>query len=257
MVVKSPLELLNIQMPRNVIQPGCRHTLFDTGCTLSAAAFTTSGACVAGSDVVNIKTNLAQAGPLSPPASAPTLTYTTPAGINLPATIYYAVVTYTGPLGESIASGESILSVSANGLLHVASPPSSTGATGWNLYVGLAPGDEQRQGATIAIATAWDEPSAGITTGGPPPSISTGGYFSQGVITFTSGPDSGLSRWVTQYFGGGQLTVVPGLPSAPVTGNTFTIVSGCDKQASTCIGKFRNLIHFGGFPYVPNPEQGL
>lgn len=43
MTLKSPLELLNLNMPRNVYQPGCVHNLFDTGCTLNAAAFTVSG----------------------------------------------------------------------------------------------------------------------------------------------------------------------------------------------------------------------
>lgn len=35
--------LLNVQMPRNIIQAGCVHTLFDAGCTLSRAAFTATG----------------------------------------------------------------------------------------------------------------------------------------------------------------------------------------------------------------------
>ena len=37
--VKSDLELLDTQFPRNLYQPGCMHTLFDAGCTLSKAAF--------------------------------------------------------------------------------------------------------------------------------------------------------------------------------------------------------------------------
>ena len=36
MTVKSDLEKLNIQWPRNVYQPGCLHTLFDTGCNKPA-----------------------------------------------------------------------------------------------------------------------------------------------------------------------------------------------------------------------------
>jgi uncharacterized phage protein (TIGR02218 family) len=37
--VKSDLELLNIQMPRNLYQPRCGFTLYDQGCGVSKAAF--------------------------------------------------------------------------------------------------------------------------------------------------------------------------------------------------------------------------
>lgn len=41
--VKSLLELLNIQMPRNVYIPPCIHTLYDAGCGLNRASFSDSG----------------------------------------------------------------------------------------------------------------------------------------------------------------------------------------------------------------------
>lgn len=41
--VKSPLKLLDLDMPRNTYQAGCLWSLFDNGCTLSRAAFTFSG----------------------------------------------------------------------------------------------------------------------------------------------------------------------------------------------------------------------
>lgn len=33
--ISSPLQKMNIQMPRNLFQPGCLHTLYDSGCTVS------------------------------------------------------------------------------------------------------------------------------------------------------------------------------------------------------------------------------
>jgi uncharacterized phage protein (TIGR02218 family) len=48
-VVSSDMELLNVQMPRNVYQPGCMHMLFDSGCTLVKGAFTVGGIVTAGS----------------------------------------------------------------------------------------------------------------------------------------------------------------------------------------------------------------
>lgn len=41
--VNTPLDALSIQMPRNLYQTACQHTLFDSGCGASRAAFTSSG----------------------------------------------------------------------------------------------------------------------------------------------------------------------------------------------------------------------
>lgn len=38
--VKSDLELLNIQMPRNIFQPSCLHALYDSGCGVAKTGFT-------------------------------------------------------------------------------------------------------------------------------------------------------------------------------------------------------------------------
>lgn len=46
--INSHLELLNVNMPRNLYQPGCVHTLYDAGCTLSKATFTFTGTVGAG-----------------------------------------------------------------------------------------------------------------------------------------------------------------------------------------------------------------
>lgn len=51
MTVNSPLDLLSIQMPRNLYQPGCQHVLFSSGCGANKATFTTSGT-VSGSPTI-------------------------------------------------------------------------------------------------------------------------------------------------------------------------------------------------------------
>lgn len=58
--VSSYLYLLDVQLPRNLIQPGCRHVLYDSGCTLSKSAFRVSGVIAAGSNVKVLQTNLTQ-----------------------------------------------------------------------------------------------------------------------------------------------------------------------------------------------------
>lgn len=59
--IKSKLELLNVQMPRNTYQPGCIHTLWDADCGLNKAAFKVSSAAASGSTASLINAALAQA----------------------------------------------------------------------------------------------------------------------------------------------------------------------------------------------------
>ncbi len=54
LTVNSDLVLLDIDMPRNLYQPTCVHTLYDSGCTLAKASFSTSGAVGVGSTVSTI-----------------------------------------------------------------------------------------------------------------------------------------------------------------------------------------------------------
>ena len=48
MTVKSDLELLDTQLPINLFQPGCVHTLYDVGCTLLKSAFSNALSILAG-----------------------------------------------------------------------------------------------------------------------------------------------------------------------------------------------------------------
>lgn len=59
--VKSYLELLSHQWPRNLFQPGCRNTLFDAGCTLKKWNFFNLSSVGGGSSRTSINTGLAQA----------------------------------------------------------------------------------------------------------------------------------------------------------------------------------------------------
>jgi len=59
--VVSDLALLRHPFPRNTYQPGCIHTLYDAGCTLSRAALGVNGAAVTGSTPKAVLTTLGQA----------------------------------------------------------------------------------------------------------------------------------------------------------------------------------------------------
>ncbi len=52
--VKSDLVLLDTDMPRNLYQPSCLHTLYDSGCGVNRASYTTNGSVQAGSTVSKI-----------------------------------------------------------------------------------------------------------------------------------------------------------------------------------------------------------
>jgi len=62
--INSLMDRFNRQMPRNVYQAGCRHTLYDTGCTLNKDSFKVSGSVEAGSTQSIIKSSIA-----APPGS--------------------------------------------------------------------------------------------------------------------------------------------------------------------------------------------
>jgi uncharacterized phage protein (TIGR02218 family) len=82
------------------------------------------------------------------------------------------------------------------------------------------------------------------------------GYYDNGQIVFTSGPNNGLTKAVKQYFIKTFYFNSP-LPFAPNAGDAFTAYPGDDKTQATCQNKFNNLANFGGFPYVPVPETAI
>ena len=81
----------------------------------------------------------------------------------------------------------------------------------------------------------------------------TAGYFTLGVVTFTSGLNIGIARTVRSHTAGAIVTVQP-WPFAVASADAFTITPGCDKLQGTCSSKFSNLVRFRGEPYIPAPE---
>jgi uncharacterized phage protein (TIGR02218 family) len=83
-------------------------------------------------------------------------------------------------------------------------------------------------------------------------------YFTQGVVSFTSGTMSGLSYMVKSYKSD---VLVPAYPflDAPAAGDTFTITPGCDKTLATCQSKYGYdpssgaAPFFRGMPFIPDP----
>lgn len=80
-------------------------------------------------------------------------------------------------------------------------------------------------------------------------------YYNNGVITFTSGVNSGIRRSVRTSSSGAITTILP-FPKLPGEGDSFIIYPGCDKTRDTC-KKYGNQDNFKGFLYIPVPETVL
>lgn len=110
----------------------------------------------------------------SPAGTAPPLAPTLSAvsGGSLAAARYYVRVSYLTANGETAASAESELWLSAGQLLHVATPQADNFnlATGWNVYVSTKSyGETLQNSSPIGMSTAWTEPVAGLIAGNAPP----------------------------------------------------------------------------------------
>lgn len=97
-------------------------------------------------------------------------------GGSLSGATYYVKATYVTATGETTASSESSLAVSASNLLTV-SGPNSVNATGWNVYVSTSTGTETLQNAApVAPGDTWTLPAGGLVTGVAPPTTNTTGW---------------------------------------------------------------------------------
>ncbi len=78
-------------------------------------------------------------------------------------------------------------------------------------------------------------------------------YYQLGTIRFTSGANNGQVRTVKSYTAGVIALIFP-LYSVPVVGDTVNAIAGCDKTRAVCLNRFNNMVHFRGFPFVPDPS---
>lgn len=116
------------------------------------------------------------------------------------------------------------------------------------------------------IATVLTQKGS-VTPTAPAPS----GWFNDGLITFTSGANSGFSFEIKSW-DGINLTLFTPLPFALTVGDSFKIEPGCDKTPTTtgCL-KFQgyssdgfqtiiaptNILNFRGEPFIPGTDLQL
>lgn len=81
-------------------------------------------------------------------------------------------------------------------------------------------------------------------------------YFGEGLLTFTTGANTGLSQKVRSHAAGGVLTLVLPMVMTVAVGDQFYIVAGCRKRLmDDCKGKFGNVLNFRGEPHRPTTDD--
>lgn len=82
------------------------------------------------------------------------------------------------------------------------------------------------------------------------------GWFSEGVLTVTSGQNTGRSvdvrQWEPPWF-----HLHRPLPYPVAVGDTYSAVRGDNKTFTTCTLVFNNKDNFGGFPFLPGGDMVL
>jgi len=83
------------------------------------------------------------------------------------------------------------------------------------------------------------------------------GFFSRGLMSFTSGASAGLKIEVKSHVRLASLSTIELWTEAegpPAAGDEFAITAGCDKRIETCKARFSNAVNFRGFPSMPGNQ---
>ena len=83
------------------------------------------------------------------------------------------------------------------------------------------------------------------------------GWFSGGLISFTSGANAGRAFEVKRHAAAAGVVTIELWQEpieAPQAGNAVAVTAGCDKQLATCRAKFDNVANFRGFPHMPGND---
>jgi len=113
-----------------------------------------------------------------------------------------------------------------------------------------------RQSGSVASSSdaVHITPNSGLTMVGSstPTTPAPAGWFSDGIIHFTSGVLSNYTFEIKSW-DGTTLTMYLPLPFQPAASDTFTIEPGCNK-GSDCQAKFNNIVNFRGEPQIPGND---
>lgn len=178
-----------------------------------------------------------------------------PGGSGAPATSLGAIVWFYGRVAETDV-GRSRIEMKVKSLLNLLAQqqmPRRLYQAACTHVFGDAMCTFNRSGMAASItAQAGSTQAVIVTTLAPSPTT----LYDQGTIIATSGANAGQSRTIAQLAGGNIVLLKAWLEPVAV-GDGFELLPGCDHTVATCQNTFNNLIHFGGFPYIPPPELAV
>lgn len=101
----------------------------------------------------------------------------------------------------------------------------------------------------VTVATVVSQREFTVTyTGDAPASL-----LQDGRAIFTGGANDGVLREIKSWdLGTNTVRCFQGFPAAIAVSDPVNLIAGCDKDAATCHGDFRNIFNFGGHPNVPS-----
>lgn len=80
-------------------------------------------------------------------------------------------------------------------------------------------------------------------------------YFGEGILTWTSGFNTGLSQKVKTYVSDTFTLILPMIFDVQV-GDTYSVIAGCRKRVDEdCFTKFDNVLNFQGEPHRPTQDD--
>lgn len=109
-------------------------------------------------------------------------------------------------------------------------------------------------GAYVASGAVTGTPTTTSFASGLTPTLND---YALGKVAFLTGPNAGQVRTIRSNDTSGNFVLAYPLPAPPTAGDTFHIFPGCDLSMTRCSGRFSNLIHFRGEPFIPTPSTGL
>lgn len=84
----------------------------------------------------------------------------------------------------------------------------------------------------------------------------TADYFGEGLLTWTSGANDGMTVRVYSYVSAGVITLTAPAISDIQVGDTFDVIAGCRKRLTEdCKVKFNNVLNFQGEPHLPGIDR--
>lgn len=100
---------------------------------------------------------------------------------------------------------------------------------------------------TVTQVLAWNEFYTDL--------VAADGYFEQGGIEWLSGPLTGATAPIKEFYAvNGRTVMLIPLEASPTVGDMFRIYPGCNRLPVTCKDKFNNFLRNRATPYIPLKE---